>query len=90
MAANPLLAPVLVGLGIQDLSMDPVSIPPVKEAIRAVSAADMRGLVDEIMLLHTADQIEAVVSARLEPLVRGLAQKAEREDPAKRKARTQI
>ena len=38
MAADPLQALLLVGLGVRELSMSPVAIPRVKAALRAVSA----------------------------------------------------
>ena len=87
MAASPLLAPLLVGLGIEDLSMDPVSIPAVKEAIRAVSASDMRALVSEVLLLESAEQIENVVEEAIGVRLEGLSQPVRKPDPAKRKRR---
>lgn len=39
MAGDVAAAPFLVGIGVDELSMSPVSIPPVKEAIRGMSAA---------------------------------------------------
>ena len=36
MAANPLMAPLLMGLGIDEFSMSPSAVPLVKEAIRSV------------------------------------------------------
>lgn len=77
MAASPLHAPLLIGLGIEDLSMDPVSIPAVKEAIRAVSAADMRALAKTVLELETAEEIEAVLEERVGTLIveRGAAKK---------------
>ena len=44
MAAEPLQAVLLVGLGYRSLSMAPSAIPRVKEAIRAVSAAEAAAL----------------------------------------------
>src|SRR5215467_8939617 len=39
MAGEPMLAPVLIGLGMRELSMSAVSIPEVKAMIRAMSVA---------------------------------------------------
>jgi phosphotransferase system enzyme I (PtsI) len=69
MAASPLHAPLLLGLGIEDLSMDPVSIPAVKEAIRAVSAADMREMAKRALELESVEEIEALVEQRVGPLL---------------------
>lgn len=40
MAAVPALVPVLVGLGFRELSCPPRAIPPVRDAVRALVAAD--------------------------------------------------
>ena len=42
MAANPRYAPMLLGAGLRHLSMTPVSIPLVKDAIRGLQAARAR------------------------------------------------
>ena len=87
MAANPLHAPILVGLGIEDLSMDPVSIPFVKEAIRSVSAQEMRDLVVEIMKMESAAEIDELVEERLRPRLRSMGMPAhQKEDAAKRRS----
>ena len=40
MAADPALAPLLVGLGLRELSMQPRAIGAVRDAIRAMEAAE--------------------------------------------------
>src|SRR6516162_1645160 len=40
MAGEPMIAPVLIGLGIRELSMSAVSVPEVKAAIRQMNTAD--------------------------------------------------
>jgi phosphotransferase system enzyme I (PtsI) len=69
MAAHPLHAAMLVGLGIEDLSMDPVSIPGIKEAIRAIRADDVRRLAAQALKMESADQIDALVQERLGPIL---------------------
>jgi len=80
MAADPLLAPLLVGLGVEELSMDPHSVPVVKEAIRAVSAEDCRAVAAEAMKLASAEEIEELLERRIGPKIAHLRQK-----PSKRK-----
>ncbi|MFI7640044.1 phosphoenolpyruvate--protein phosphotransferase [Nonomuraea sp. NPDC049400] len=41
-AGDPLLAPLLVGLGVTSLSMAPVCVPSVREALAALTLADCR------------------------------------------------
>jgi phosphotransferase system enzyme I (PtsI) len=69
MAANPLSAAVLIGLGITDLSMRPVSIPAVKQVVRGLPFREARAIVDEAMRLDTAEEIESAVRRRLEAVV---------------------
>lgn len=62
MAGEPMIAPVLVGLGIRELSMSAVSIPEVKAAIRQMERGDTEGLVARIRNLPTAADVRAVVT----------------------------
>lgn len=63
MAADALVAPVLLGLGITELSMSAVAIPEVKGVVRATTMADLEALVARVLTLPTAAEIrEAVVA----------------------------
>ncbi len=62
MAGEPMLAAVLVGLGIRELSMSAVSIPEVKALIRQMTATEAEALVGRIKNLPTAAEVRAVVS----------------------------
>ncbi len=48
-AADPLLAPVLVGLGVTSLSMSPRAIPAVRAALASRSLADCRDLAARVL-----------------------------------------
>jgi phosphotransferase system enzyme I (PtsI) len=48
MAADPTITPILVGLGINELSVSPLSIPKIKKVIRNMSLLDARTVVNEI------------------------------------------
>ncbi len=61
MAGDPALAPVLLGLGVDRLSMNAATIPLVKHVIRSVSLAECTSLVDEACALRTSDEIERFV-----------------------------
>jgi phosphotransferase system enzyme I (PtsI) len=67
MAGQPVEAVLLVGLGFRSLSMAPSAIPRVKEALRAVRAADARSLAERCLNLATCREIEAVVREALAP-----------------------
>jgi len=62
MAGEPMIAPVLLGLGIRELSMSAVSVPEVKATIRAMNIEDARLLVKRIEKLPTAAEVRAMVS----------------------------
>jgi phosphotransferase system enzyme I (PtsI) len=65
MAGEPLNALVLIGLGVNELSMNGPSIPLVKRVIRAARAADGRALAERLLSLTTADDIEREVRAEM-------------------------
>jgi len=65
MAGQPVEAVLLVGLGFRSLSMAPSAIPRVKEALRAVRAADACSLAERCLGLSTCAEIEDVVSQAL-------------------------
>lgn len=53
-ASDPVLAALLIGMGIDDLSMSPTLIPLVKSIIRQIGMSDMRELADAVFSLGTA------------------------------------
>ncbi|HYF94888.1 MAG TPA: phosphoenolpyruvate--protein phosphotransferase [Symbiobacteriaceae bacterium] len=59
MAADPVAAPLLLGLGLDEWSMSAPSIPAVKEIIRAVSVAECNALARELLLLCDPSEIRA-------------------------------
>ena len=65
MAGEPLFALVLCGLGLDELSMNSTSIPVVKSVLRASSQVDARALVDRVLQLATADEVEGFVKTEM-------------------------
>ena len=57
MAAEPIYALVLLGLGLHELSMNPASIPRVKRVIRQVSRSDGEKLVEKLLTLKTVKEV---------------------------------
>jgi phosphotransferase system enzyme I (PtsI) len=76
MAGEPLYALVVVGLGFSELSMNGPSIPIVKKVIRAASAAAGRRLVERLLNLTSADEIEREVRAEVARSFPGLIEAA--------------
>jgi len=54
MAGRPLHAPLLLGLGLDELSMHPQAIPLVKRMIRSIRLADTKEIVKKILCQRTA------------------------------------
>lgn len=48
LASDPLFTPLLVGLGVQELSMSPGALPAVRRTIRRLSMAEAEALVQDI------------------------------------------
>lgn len=65
MAANPLAAAVLVGLGVTELSLSPPAIPLVKQTLRSLSLGVARAAVEEAMGCDTAAEVAALMRQRL-------------------------
>ena len=65
MAADPLQAVALVGLGIRTLSLAPASIPLIKSAIRSVELEGVRSIIGEAMKLTSSTEVENLLSNEL-------------------------
>lgn len=61
MAADPIYAVVLIGLGLEIFSMNPSSIPVVKNVVRAVRYRDCRRIAEIALQKRTAQEIEEFV-----------------------------
>jgi phosphotransferase system enzyme I (PtsI) len=61
MAAEPTYALILLGLGLDEFSMNPVAIPKVKKILRMMRYEETRALVDQLFQFPTASDIECHV-----------------------------
>ena len=57
MAGDPLATVLLLGLGLECLSMSPGLIPEVKEVIRAISVEEARQIADKCLEMRTGDEV---------------------------------
>jgi phosphotransferase system enzyme I (PtsI) len=74
MAADPLLVVVLVGLGLDELSMNSISIPSVKNITRRLSRADSKEIADQALELATTQEVADFIAHRMRnQLPEGLA-----------------
>jgi phosphotransferase system enzyme I (PtsI) len=58
MAGEPLFVPILLGMGLTELSTNPQDIPMVKNAVRMIDVTEAQSFVDRILTLNSAEQIE--------------------------------
>jgi phosphotransferase system enzyme I (PtsI) len=58
MAADPVLLPLLVGLGLREFSMSPSAIPIAKQVLQRIRASEMTRIAARVMRLATAGEIE--------------------------------
>ena len=66
MASNALAVPLLVGLGIGELSGTPRAVPVVKEIVRALDSGEVAADAREALAAGTVAEVEAIACRRLE------------------------
>jgi len=62
MGADPLAVPLLLGLGLDELSVNPGSVPEVKKIIVSLRFERCRKLAADVMALGSADEIRALLT----------------------------
>ena len=65
MAGDPLYLPILLGLGIDELSMNPLCILKIKKTLRSISYHDSSQLLSMIDQFKTATEIECFMRQEL-------------------------
>jgi phosphocarrier protein FPr/phosphocarrier protein len=63
LASDPAAAPLLVGLGVGELSATPGAIPEVKDAVRRHTLADCRALAARALAVPDAASVRAILGA---------------------------
>jgi phosphotransferase system enzyme I (PtsI) len=66
MAGDPLYIPVLLGLGVKELSMNPASIPVVKRVIRMTSLKEARKIARQALSLSTVEEVNDYVNQEMD------------------------
>jgi phosphoenolpyruvate-protein kinase (PTS system EI component) len=62
LASEPTAVPILVGLGVRELSVVPTLIPQIKGIVRALHVDACRRLAQHALEQHTAEQVRAIAS----------------------------
>lgn len=65
MAADPVLLPLLTGLGLREFSMTPAAIPVAKQVVRGIRIADTLRLASRALKAATAADVEKVLADSL-------------------------
>jgi phosphotransferase system enzyme I (PtsI) len=69
MAGDPQNAVLLLGLGVDELSVSCFDVPRVKSAVRSVRYDALRALADEALACPSAGQVRRLVRRAIEPLL---------------------
>lgn len=68
MSGEPHFALILLGLGLDELSMSPMSIPQIKKLIRSVKYSDAQKLADKVLQMSTGQEVEDICRTMLKRL----------------------
>jgi phosphotransferase system enzyme I (PtsI) len=61
-AGDARATPLLIGLGVDELSASPTFLPEIKHVVRAVNRSEMRALAGSALSMHTADEVTELVN----------------------------
>ena len=81
MAGDPLVTILLVGLGLESLSLSPGLIPEVKEIIRSMSLAEARQVASQCLELETGAMVRRYLEDTMEERLDGLPFRRHRMEP---------
>lgn len=68
MSSEPILALILLGLDLDELSMSALSLLQIKKLIRSVKISDAKKLAEDVLQLSTGDEVEELSKLRLKEL----------------------
>ncbi|MBI4161007.1 MAG: phosphoenolpyruvate--protein phosphotransferase [Acidobacteria bacterium] len=65
MAAEPLAVPLLLGMGLRELSMQPASIPRVRAMVRGLRLEECKEILARALLLGTGEEVQSFLRERV-------------------------
>jgi phosphoenolpyruvate-protein kinase (PTS system EI component) len=71
LAGEPLAAPILLGLGLDEFSMSPPMVPIIKQILRELNAEEMKALAEEALKLEMPADIREFIKQKV-PFIKGL------------------
>jgi phosphotransferase system enzyme I (PtsI) len=72
MAGEPLCVPILLGLGLDELSMNARAIPLIKQVIRSISMEEARAHMENVIQLSTAREVREYIEEHMKGLIPSL------------------
>jgi phosphoenolpyruvate-protein kinase (PTS system EI component) len=69
LASETLAVPLLLGLGVDELSVSVPLIPAIKAAIREVELSDCQAVAHQVLGLESAEQVREVLSLQQQAMV---------------------
>ena len=66
MAGDPTYTMILLGLELDELSMNPLAIPRVKKIVRGSTLKESKTLLNKVMTLSSSSEIRAIVEATMQ------------------------
>jgi len=72
MSANPKIAILLLGLGIDEISASPIVLPKIKKAIRSIKYSDAREIAQKALSLPTGKEIDQFLNEKLKDICKDL------------------
>ncbi len=71
LAGGPLAIALMVGMELDALSMNPISIPRVKKILRSITKAQAVGMLEEVLAKSTSDEVERHLKRKMSHLLPG-------------------
>lgn len=68
LAGEPLAAPILLGLGLDEFSMSPARVPVIKQVMKKLHKADCQALAEKVVAFTDAEEVKLASQAFLEEL----------------------
>src|SRR5262249_47741601 len=68
MAGDPLLTPILVGLGLDEISASPVLLPEIKKVIRSVGYSECQKIADHALTLPTGSDVLSFLKSKFDEI----------------------
>lgn len=65
LAGEPLAIPILLGLRLDEFSMNPIAIPTAKQVIRDLRVSECHNLAEEILTLESAQEVKAYMREKM-------------------------